>query len=670
MLIPTRADDIVDQYAAAGLEHGDLVVSLRSGQRFPVRCSVPEEGVLRLRYAPESEHPRPSPMLQPLAHRPAHLREEADRVVIEGPGVVASWSRDGAHLRVGEAFQRFPAVEGDKFPFPTGGRAGDLDGRPGWVETVRLAPEAYVYGGGESFQGPDVRGCYRLIRNQEADRTAGLDAAYLNVPLFYTDAGWGLFVHTGGAVRADLAASHSECAAFAVDGGELDLFVILGDPPTILRRYLRLTGAPRRLPDWAFGVSMSRSSYFSESQAARNVAELREAGCPVDVVHVDEWLDEPVLHTATWTAGPDRRRFPAGWGQRLGRQGVRTSLWIAPYVERGTAACEELSRAGYLVRAADGAVCTRADNPDCCILDLFNPDAETWFRQRVVATMREEGNAAFLVDFGEEIPDEAVFADGRRGWEAANAYTVLYHRSVWHAADEARPGDFLLVCRSGTAGSQRYPAHWVGDNPSSWSGMVPALRACLSLSLSGFGVVTHDIGGYWTPASYDKALKLRETMSEEDVGIDVDPELYARWTQWGAFTPVMRFHGVARREPTAYPEPYRSAAIAACRLHERLRGYLVRAGAQAADGGLPMMRPLVLTHHDHRPARDAQLQYLLGDDILVAPIVEPGGRRDVWVPPGRWQPLVGLDAVSGPGWASVECTIEQFPAWLRAGASL
>src|SRR5205807_8991052 len=144
-----------------------------------------------------------------------------------------------------------------------------------------------------------------------------------------------------------------------------------------------------------------------------------------------------------------------------------------------------------------------------------------------------------------------------------------------------------------------------GDTPSTWTGLVTALRACLSLSLSGFGMVSHDIGGFWTPAAFAHTEAAFDQLDPSLFTADVDPELYLRWTQWGALSPVMRFHGTGRREPFAYPDPYQTVAIDACRLRHRLRDYLSRAAAEAHETGTPVMRPMVLAAPDEHRARTA-----------------------------------------------------------------
>ncbi|TDC75067.1 glycoside hydrolase family 31 protein [Streptomyces hainanensis] len=664
-----------DPYVAAEPAPGGdglLRITLGSGRTMDLACSVPVNGVLRLRLArPVPRHRPTDSVLLDLPDRRATLHRVAGGTAITGPGVEAFWeSGDPDAMESGEGapqalrfgtFERFSEAEGATLPFQAGYRPATPERPAAWVETIHLAPDAAVYGGGESYQGINLRGRHRRLRNIEENRAAGRDSAYLNVPLLWSDAGWGIFAHTGEPVDADIGATHAEAARFHIAGDDLDLFLLSGDAPTILDRYHALTGQPRRLPDWAFGVWMSRSSYFTADEMVRTVDELTAAGCPVDVIHVDEWLDESVLADSSWTAGPDRRRFPAGWTRALADRGIRTSLWINPYVLRGTPLADRLTEQGYLVHRADGSPAATSDNPDNLPVDFTNPAARAWWRERLVATFREEGNSALLTDYGEEIADDAIFADGSTGPERRNSYGLLYQDVVREAGDEALDGDFVPIARSGTAGSQRDPAHWAGDMPSTWSGLVSTLRAVLSMSLSGFSMVTYDAGGYWTPASYQQAGELRKTMEPDAAFADVDPELYGRWAQWAAFSPIMRFHGMGRREPTAYPEPYRSAAIAACRLRHRLVRYI----ADAADG-LPLMRPMPLAFPGDREARDADLQYLLGPDVLVAPLLAPGGRRALYLPSGEWVGLLGCPTLAGPGWHEVGCAPDEFPAFVRA----
>jgi alpha-D-xyloside xylohydrolase len=650
----------LDTYNGVAVRDGVLEVHLSSGSVLPVDATVPLPGVLRLRIGspPAGE----SGILLEVEDNPARLVQQDNGVTIEGPGVHAFWDGQGQGFRCG-SYERFSEPQAATVPFSSGRRPADTERCAGWVESVRLSPDGGVYGGGESYQGLNLRKRFRRLRNTEVDREAGRDSAYLNVPLLWSDDGWGLFLHTGAVVEADLGATHSEAARIEVDGDRLDLFLIAGDARTILQRYLALTGRPRAMPDWAFGVWMSRSSYFTADEVVSTVDDLTAAGCPVDVIHVDEWLDEVVLDEAAWSTGPNRKRFPAGWTDRLRERDVRASVWINPYLGKETTLGEQA--AGYLVRAPDGGPSPTADNPKTLPVDFTDPPGRRWWVDRLTTTLTEEGTHAVLADFGEEVAADAKFADGGTGADRHNAYGLLYAQAVAEAGERAHPGDFVAISRSGTAGVQRSTAAWAGDLPSTWSGLTSTLRACLSMSLSGLAFVTHDAGGYWTPKSYEQAQELRKTMTPGAVRPDVEPELYTRWAQWAAFSPIMRFHGVGAREPTAYPAPARDVVIAACQLRKRLQDYVIATAKAATETGMPMMRPMMLAFPGDRAARDAELQYLFGPDILVAPLLERGGRRDVWLPPGEWAPLCGLDPVTGPGWRRVRCELDQFPVWRR-----
>lgn len=611
-----------------------------------------------------------SGLLQPnvVAGQPARLTLQDGEIVIEGDGVRARWRTDGSGFEFGP-YRRFEEPSGGGPPFQSGYRSAD-DGGARWTEIVELAPDCGVYGGGESYQGINVRGRHRRLRNTEIDRAAGRDTSYLNVPFLWTDAGWGVLVNSGATLCADVAATHSEAMRIDLDDDELDLFIITGDAPTILQRFGQLTGRQRMLPDWAFGVWMSRSSYFTAGEMVSIADELTAAGCPVDVMHVDEWLDQVVLHTPAWTSGPDRSRFPSGWTARLHDRGIRASVWINPYLARGSALAESAVEQGFVTTTATGEPVGATDNADMLPVDFLSVPARNWWRSRLVNTIREEGIHAVLADFGEELDPVAVLADGSIGADRHNSYANIYAETVAEAGDEALDGDFVAICRSGTAGAQRFGAHWAGDLPSEWTALTSTLRALLSMSLSGLSTVTCDAGGYWTQESFRRTQQARETMSPEPIVADVDPELYVRWTQWAALLPLMRFHGVGAREPTAYPEPARGAAIAACRFRKRLQEYVLRIARESSVTSMPMMRPMVLAHPGDRTARDADLQYLLGPDVLVAPILRPGGTRSCWVPPGQWEPLYGCEPVAGPAWVTVHCEPTQFPTWRRWDANV
>ena len=524
-----------------------------------------------------------------------------------------------------------------------------------------------MFGGGECHDTLDLRGTRRTLVNRETEGMAYPGAVYLTVPFFWSTAGWGLLLHTGAPVEADIGATDPSVARFSAAVPDVRHALCRGDPAALLRQYADLTGHVGAWPAWAFGTWMSRASYMSAAEVHQVLDELERADCPADVVHVDAWLAGNVFRDFTCSWQADRDRFPAGWADTVRARGVRVSLWLNPFVLAGTPLERELARHRLLLLGPDGAPAGTSDRPNRHIIDFTNPAAVEWWGGQVRALLTTERPDAVKLDFGEEIPLDARCHDGRSGLEIRNEYALLYQRATARAV----PLGHTVVpffCRSGTAGSQTTPCHWVGDTPSSWEGMAQALRACLSLSLSGFPLVSHDAGGFYMPGAMEIPARI---LDGEAVAFsaDVDPELYGRWGQWAAFSPVTRFHGAGRREPTGYPEPWRGAVIAALRKRRDIVPLLQRALAEAQVSGIPLMLPTALTHPHNAEARQAWHQYQLGPELLVAPILGPGGRTAIWLPDGDWEPILGAPRLSGAGLHEITLPPEAFPVYVRKFAA-
>ncbi len=643
-----------------------VLLGYRSGATAEGLLSSPAPGVVRLTVG------QPDLVLD---GQPAVIRVEqrAGAVSFEADGVRGSLGTGGL---VTESLPRPGAVTlavADKRALPIAdsaavtGRLMHHDAAVGWAESVALEPGAAVYGSGESFSALDLRGRRRTLRNVETHTAAGRDLAYLNVPLLWSTAGWAVLVNTGGMVGADIGASQQETLSLAVAGPSLDLLAFAGTPAEILARYWQLTGTPGSVPDWAFGVWMSRATYVSEAEVHQVLDDLAAADATPDVVHVDAWLAGNVFRTFTCEWRADRERFPAGWTERLRERGVRSSVWLNPFLLAGSEAGQQARRDGLLLCWPDGSPACTDDRHDRWIIDFTNPAAVRWWHDRVADLLATEGPDALKLDFAEEIPENAVCHDGRTGAQVRNAYARMYQQATAEALRAARAGaEVPLFCRSGTHGAQRNPAHWVGDSPATWDGLTAALYAVQSMAMSGFGIVTHDSGGFVSPGTGEIPTR-RLDGQDVDFTAEVDPELYVRWVQWGAVSPFMRLHGLGLREPTAYPEPHRSAAVAAFGLRRRLAPYLAAAYREGLAQGLPLLRPMALQRPADRSARDADLQYFLGPDVLVAPVLQPGGQCEFLLPPGRWENLFDRTPVQGGGWRREVFPLSSFPAFRRTG---
>lgn len=635
-----------------------LTFHYQSGATVSVEVRSPAPGALRFTSGNSGLH-------LTCIERPVTISESETGLQVITEDLTANFGAGGFET----PFLTRPKPHHSANPTSITGRLMQKDTPIGWMECFYLAEETAVYGGGECFRALDLRGRCRTLINRETHTLIGDDLAYLNVPFFWSQAGWAVLINTGGIVGADLGVSSQEVARWAIDGAHLDFVVFGGTPAEILRTYWQLTGWPGAVPDWAFGVWLSRATYISEEEMHRVLDELEAVDARPDVMHVDAWLAGNIFRTLTCEWQADRTRFPAGWTERLRQRNVRTSVWLNPFVQAEAPVGEALRQKGALLTDRNGTPCPTCDRENRWIIDFSHPFAQDWWQEQMRILFRDEAPDTVKLDFGEEIPSQAMGHDGRPGHEIRNAYARMYqahtHAMLRILQDEGvLSGPVPLFCRSGTHGSQVHPGHWVGDSPATWDGLVSALYAVQSLSLSGFGLVAHDVGGFVSPGTGE--IPMRKLDGEPvEFFADIDPELYVRWVQWGALTPLMRLHGLGLREPTAYPEPYRSIAVAAFHLRRQLRVYLAGSYRTGLLEGCPLLRPMPLAYPENADARSADLQYLLGPDILVAPILAPGGSRTFYVPDGKWVSLFDKSIVRGPGWVENTYAIQAFPAYVR-----
>ncbi|HEX8132945.1 MAG TPA: glycoside hydrolase family 31 protein, partial [Actinomycetes bacterium] len=500
------------------------------------------------------------------------------------------------------------------------GVSEDLDdGRPVATETFGTGPGDAVYGFGETFLGLDKTG--QTIDLWVSDAMgAHTPRCYKAVPFFLTTGGYGVFLHLeqghrlGGEPRG----------AAGTGGGGRRRARLLRAARRARRGAGGLHRADRRAPlppAWSFGWWQSRCSYSSAEEVLGVVREMRRAGIPMDVVHLDtNWF------TDDWRCdlefAPDRFPDPAGFCRRLAADGVHLSLWQTPYLVEGTRLHDRLARAGGFVRTPAGNFLdigvhfVRGYRGRVHVVDWTNPEAVRVMAEeygRLFAT----GASVVKVDFGEELPAEAVYADGTPGERMHNLYPLRYQQAV-HAATAAARGERERIAwsRSGWAGAQRFPVHWGGDVPAAWETMLPQLHGGLSLGLSGFTFWSADIGG------------TGELPGEQ--------ELLVRWLQWAVLLSHPRVHGTGEREPCRWPEPARRVARDWLRLRYRLLPYVLAEAADAAGRGLPFARPLVLEFPDDPTTWRLGDQFLCGRSIRAAPLLEPGGRRRVYLPAGTW----------------------------------
>ena len=542
---------------------------------------------------------------------------------------------------------------------PLGTSGGD--GLRTWShESLALGGGDRLYGLGQAYGRVDRRGTRTVQVNRDALGSNSSALSYHQVPVLLSTAGFGLVVHTAGRTLFECGWPSHDTLTVGAEGEVLDLIVLVGDTPRdLLRAHHALLGPPPGIPAWAMGVWMSRCQYASREEVMTVVARLDQLGFPLDVIHLDpRWMrlrrDADNDHGADFDWDEERFGDAAAFCSDLAARGVRVSLWENPYALRNSRALRELTALGGIARGSDGLPSPPFEAPtleESFVVDFTAEAARRWWaaeHRRMLAL----GVAAFKTDFAEGVRDDARFADGRTGAELHNVYAMLFNRLVYETSAAAGTDHALVFGRSGWLGSHRYPVQWSGDSQCNWSDLRGAIRAGLSLMLSGHAWWGHDIGGFYR---LDQPLP--------------DAELYTRWAWAGLLSPISRFHGTSPREPYEYGDAAMAATRRAARLRYRLLPYLVEQ-ARAASDGLPLMRPLPLAFPDDELAQAAESSWMLGDDLLVAPVLEPGGRRRVHLPAGRWHDWWTGAAVQGPATLEVSAGLDTSPIWQRAGTEV
>ncbi|MDQ1556084.1 MAG: alpha-D-xyloside xylohydrolase, partial [Actinomycetota bacterium] len=497
----------------------------------------------------------------------------------------------------------------------------------------------------------------------QADGGTSSEQAYKNIPFYLTNHGYGVFVNDTGHVSMEVGSEAVERVQFSVPGESLEYLVIYGPTPKqILERYTQLTGRPASVPAWTFGLWLSTSftTNYDEETVTGFIDAMAERDLPLSVFHFDcFWMREFNWCDFEW----DSRVFPdpEGMLERLHAKNLHVSVWINPYIAQRSPLFAEAKAGGFLLKRPNGDV-WQWDlwQAGMALVDFTNPDARAWYQSKL-RRLLDQGVDAFKTDFGERIPLDVDYFDGSAPDRMHNWYTQVYNQAVFEVLQEKRgKGDAVVFARSATAGGQTMPVHWGGDSTSSFESMAESLRGGLSLAFSGFGFWSHDIGGFeGTP----------------------NAAVYKRWTAFGLLSTHSRFHGSdSYRVPWIFDGPNgesldggTSATDVArifTRLKLRLMPYIYAAGLEATNRGIPVLRPMQLEFPSDPGVAHLDRQYMLGADLLVAPVFSAAGDVDFYLPAGTWTNYFTGEVVTGPGWRHEVHGFDTVPLYVRDGAVL
>ena len=533
------------------------------------------------------------------------------------------------------------------------GLVTDPEGQLHVSEQLDLGVGEKIHGLGERFTNFIKNGQTVDIWNE--DGGTGTEQAYKNIPFYLSNRKYGLFVDNPGKVSFEVGSEKVSRVQFSVPGEEMSYSVVGGENlKVILNTYTDLTGKAPLVPDWSYGLWLSTSftTDYDEKTVLEFVDGMAERNIPLSVFHFDcRWMKELEWCNFDW----DKSKFPDPEGllKKLHDRGLKICVWINSYIGQKSPLFEEGAKNGYFIKNEDGSVWQWDKwQAGMAIVDFTNPEATKWY-QDYLKKLVAMGVDCFKTDFGERIPTEGVkYYDGSDPELMHNYYTYLYNKAVYDVLVETKGADeAILFARSATVGGQQFPVHWGGDCSSNYPSMAESLRAGLSFGMSGFGYWSHDIAGFEDQAS---------------------PDLYKRWTQFGLLSSHSRYHGsTAYKVPWLYGDEAVDVAREFTELKLQLKPYLLKMAQETHEIGVPMMRAMVLEFPDDPTCEDIDTQYMLGDDLLVAPVFREDGVARFYVPDDgtgqAWTNII-TDTAYEPGkWYTEQYDYHTLPVLARPG---
>ncbi len=540
--------------------------------------------------------------------------------------------------------------------------------------TLDLVPREALFGLGETTGTFNRRGLVREFWNIDVLGHAptihpGLKSLYVSIPFAISlrdGRAAGLFWDNPAKQTWDLGQTKLDQWQMSADSGELDLYLFLGPTAAgICARYTELTGPMPLPPLWGLGYQQCRYSYETRERLEEVAREFRRRQLPCDVLYLD------IHHMdgyRVFTFGPGYPK-PAEMVAKLAKQGFKVVTIVDPGVK-------DDPKFGVLKRGAKRDVFVKqADGKGDFIgevwpgkarfPDFLNARTRAWWGDEQKALL-DAGIAGFWNDMNEPAnfarPDKTLAPDARHETdhgprshaEVHNLYGMEMARASREGALKHRPDERpFVITRAGYAGIQRHALVWTGDNSSNWDHLNDAIQMFLNLSLSGVPFCGGDVGGFME---------------------NTTPELFTRWFQFATFTPFFRNHsnlGTIDQEPWAFGGETEEICRTYLGLRYQLLPYLYSLFAEARATGAPIMRPLWWQHQNDPVAVACGDQFLLGSDLLVAPVLRQGATaRSVYLPRGLWYDFWTGEKLTGGRHVVAEAGPEIIPAYVRAGAVL
>lgn len=519
-----------------------------------------------------------------------------------------------------------------------------------------------IHGLGERFTAWNKVG--QAVSLWNSDGGTSSDQAYKNISFWMSNRGYGIFVDNPGRVEYEIGSKQTTRVQTSVEGQRIKWYIIYGpSPKEVLKKYSILTGKPGKVPGWSFGLWLTTSftTNYDEATVTSFLEGMRARGSPVDVFHFDSYW----MKAFTWSDFVfDAERFPDPKGQisRLKERGLckKVCVWINPYISQHGAVFKHAAEKGYLLKRKNGDV-FQWDlwQAGMGIVDVTNPEARAWYAE-CLNGLFDMGVDAIKTDFGERIPtldvqwhDKTV--DPNR---MHNYYAFTYNQLVYEALQKRYGKDeAVLFARAACAGTQRFPLGWGGDCESTPEALAESIRGGLSMGLSGYSFWSCDIGGFEGSPP---------------------PWVYKRWVAMGLLCSHSRLHG-----SSSYRVPWTvdnndeseegcSRTLAKwTSLKTRLMPYFYSQAMESIEGGIPLsLRTLALEFPDDPTAWYIDRQFMVGSQLIAAPVFEDSGEVEFYLPKGKWTSYFTNEVKTGPGWFKEKHAFGTLPLYVRENTIL
>jgi alpha-D-xyloside xylohydrolase len=519
-----------------------------------------------------------------------------------------------------------------------------------------------IHGLGERFGAWNKIGQSIEVWNEDGGTSS--EQAYKNISFWLSSRGYGVFIDTPNKIDLEIGSERCCRLQTTVEGQRLKWYIIYGPTPKeVLTKYSILTGKSNRVPAWSYGLWLSTSftTSYSEETVQSFVSKMSESHIPVEVLHFDCFWLRP-FHWCDFVWDPASFPDPAGQIRRLKEAGLikKVSVWTNPYIGQASPVFKFAADKGYLLKKTNGDV-WQWDlwQTGMAVVDFTNPEACAWF-QKCMEKLFDMGVDSIKTDFGERIPTKNVqwhdtSVDPNR---MHNYYAFIYNKIVYESVQRKfGKHEAILFARTACAGSQRFPLHWGGDCESTPAALAESLRGGLGIGLASFAFWTSDIGGFEGSPP---------------------PWIYKRWVAFGLLNTHSRLHGSnSYRVPwlvdnsSTEPENCTDVLRHWVQLKRRLMPYLYAQSIESVANGWPAsVRAVALEFPDDPTAWYIDRQFMVGSQILAAPVFEENGSVEYYLPPGRWFSFWDSKEVHGGRWLREQYDFFQLPLFVREGTVL